>query len=40
MLIDTLALGLTLTIALRLLGLLRELDGKLIDGACHGARMK
>jgi hypothetical protein len=39
MLIDTLALGLALTIALRLLGLLRELDGKLV-GACHGARTK
>jgi hypothetical protein len=36
MLIETLALGLTLTIALRLLGLLREHD----EQACHGARMK
>jgi hypothetical protein len=34
MLIDTLALGLTLTLALRRLGLLRELE----DQACHGAR--
>jgi hypothetical protein len=36
MLIDTLALGLLLTIALRLLGLPRELE----ERACRGARMK